>query len=330
MRTAIVFFMLACTAAKADAGFIFNSTGLSGGSRWDAAPRVIAGNERSLNGGLRYSVSGGSFQAFRDSFAWSSLPSVPDFQLSVERAFTAWTSPDPHSGLTTALSFVADFGIPVMAGAFGSLNFNGAEIDLVASSAGDAALRGFTAFIAEAAPVMLTSGVADYANSSAIAGVDIHLNNHPTAIYDLDSFRRLLTHEIGHSIGLTDVDLGGSFIDDNYNPADAVVTLSNNWSGLVNPLDPANSPGLSLFSIPPSVFGGEGINLLMESNGLGIANGNPLDNLVPLTNDEYGTRQFLYPTIAAVPEPASAALLSTAVILIAVRARSKRHDGQIN
>src|SRR5580765_5663906 len=72
------------------AGVIFNYSGstLGGGSRWDASPRIInlSGNnyERSLNGGLRYSLQGGSFQAYRNLFSWSGpVPSVPEFQAAV-------------------------------------------------------------------------------------------------------------------------------------------------------------------------------------------------------------------------------------------------------
>ena len=48
----------------------------------------------------------------------------------------------------------------------------------------------------------------------------------------------------------------------------------------------------------------------MESRGLGISAGNPVTNHVPLTNDEYGTRQFLYPSASAVPEPGTLMLLT--------------------
>jgi hypothetical protein len=47
----------------------------------------------------------------------------------------------------------------------------------------------------------------------------------------------------------------------------------------------------------------------MESEGLGIAIGNPESNLVPLTNDDYGIRQFLYPSLTSVPEPLTLVLL---------------------
>jgi hypothetical protein len=93
--------------------------------------------------------------------------------------------------------------------------------------------------------------------------------------------------------------------------------LTNSWITLVNPLDPANSSGLNVYSVAPSAFATAGVDLLMESNGLGVAAGNPLTNLTPLTNDEYGTRQFLYPTVAAVPEPSSLALMALAGALIA-------------
>jgi len=90
-------------------GVIFGHSGLGGGSRWDAAPRMISGNERSLAGGLRYSLDGGSFEAYRDMFQWTpSVPSVANFQQAIEQAFAAWESVDPASGLGTTLSFVAD------------------------------------------------------------------------------------------------------------------------------------------------------------------------------------------------------------------------------
>src|SRR5262245_94060 len=103
----LIALVVACTACgTGTAGIIFNTVGnntLQGGSRWDSVPRTIGGLERSLDGGLRYSLQGGSFQAYRDQFTWSgSAPSVASFQQAVEKAFGAWTVPDPVSGLTTA------------------------------------------------------------------------------------------------------------------------------------------------------------------------------------------------------------------------------------
>ena len=84
-------------ARAAQAGVLLSGDGLAGGYRWDAAPRTINDNERSLDGGLRYSLQGGSFEAYRDLLHWpeSQVPSVEDFQLAVEQAFAAWTAVDP-------------------------------------------------------------------------------------------------------------------------------------------------------------------------------------------------------------------------------------------
>jgi hypothetical protein len=305
-------------SASTEAGFV-----LSGGARWDANARVSSGNERSLVGGLRYSVSGGSYAAFRDQFRWNVLPSVADFQTAVQQAFSAWTSVDPVSGLGTSLNFVQDFGTSVVSGSgFGTLNANGAEIDLIAADAGVSGLGGVTAIEFTGVQVALTSGTQNYLNSVAITGVDLHLNSNANAVYTLDAFRRILTHELGHAIGLGDVDLGGTqFIDDNFSSAAPVATLTNSWASLVNPFDPTNSPGLSTFNIPSSTFALPGIDLLMESNGLGVGPTNPLSRLIPLTNDEYGMRQFLYPTISVVPEPASLILFSGLLLRFTVSRR---------
>ena len=303
----LVLAFFACQPARyCSAGIVTNF-----GGRWDAAPRVISGNERSLDGGIRYAMEGGTAQAFRDRFSWSSLPSVSSFQQAVQQSFGAWTINDPASGLGTALSFVPDTSTSIVRQTgYGSLNINGAEIDLLASDAGSSGLMGVTVVSFLGIPVTLTSGVSNYGSSVAIQGVDLHINNNSQASYTLDTFRRILTHEIGHAIGFMDADLGGNFIDDNYKATDPVGTLNNSWASLVNPLDPVNSAGLGLFTIPGSQFAVPGVDLLMESNGLGIGPGNPLSNLFPLTNDEFGTRQFLYPSITAVPEPGSLALLA--------------------
>ncbi len=299
--------------ARGDCGIIDSSV-FSNGFRWDAAPAVFDGWERSIDGGIRYSLQGGSYEAFRDRFQWNTLPTVEQFQGAIEHAFAAWTSVDPVSGLGTNLNFIPDLATPVVGGqTFTSINFRGAEIDLFGVDAGGNALRGFTGLQAFPQTVQLTSGVADYPDTAAIVGVDILLNNNPGAVYSLDIFRRLLTHEIGHAIGLADVDLGGLFLDDNFDPLNPVGTLNNSWAHLVNPMDPANSPGLTTFSIPQSTFAVAGVNLLMESNGLGIGLGNPLTELVPLTNDEYGMRQYLYPVVS-VPEPSSFLLLLSTLL----------------
>ena len=117
------------------AAVVFYNAGLDFGSRWDSASRTINGLERSLDGGLRYSVQGGSYEAFRDMFSWLGgvAPSITSFQTAVETAFNAWTVVDPVSGLGSRLSFTPDFGTPVAGpSSTGFVNTLGAEIDLLA------------------------------------------------------------------------------------------------------------------------------------------------------------------------------------------------------
>ena len=323
-----LFGLLSFGGATAEAGGIFGNTGLNGGFRWDADPRVIGGFERSLDGGLRYSMQGRTFEGYRDLFTWVSTPTVADFQQAIEDAFAAWMSVDPVTGLTTALSFVNDPGTAAVGTSTGGgINTAGAEIDLLAAidantwNPGDSGTRGESFFNAVGGPLTLTSGTAGY-NAGAISGADITINNNPGAQYTLEFFRRLLTHEIGHALGFADVDVqsgpSGNFIDDNYDAtssATALATLTNSWALLVNPLNPSASVGLSLYTVANGNPGIDtpGVDILMESQGLGIAIGNPVTNLVPLTNDDYGIRQFLYPSLTSVPEPLTLVLLGIGV-----------------
>lgn len=318
---ALAIFVILPTIAQG--GVIFGlSSGLNGGSRWDAGPRNVDGLERSLQGGLRFSLQGGSYQAFRDLFKWHNdePPSVSEFQSAVDQAFNAWASVDPVSGLGSNLSFVSDFGTTVVGTPeFGGLDIRGAEIDVFGVDAGDNRRRGVASFNATSGPVTLTSGTAGY-NGYAIIGADVYINANEDAVWDLDVFRRLLTHELGHAIGLGDVEdfHGLGFIDDNYSAADPVGTLNNSWAGLVNALNPAASAGLTRFAAGTVANGNPGldtpgVNILMESEGLGIADGNLVTSLVPLQNDDYGTRQFLYPFLQqqnVVPEPGSMAIMA--------------------
>jgi len=327
---------LTLAMSAAQAGVAFGSNQLTGGIyRWDAAARTIAGNERSLDGGLRYSLSGGSFESFRDRFSWTSLPSVLDFTAAVQGAFSAWTVVDPVSNLGTSLSFVCDPNTAVQGVVGGGININGAEIDLIATddasfwNVGNGGLQGETWFNGINSPVTLTSGVANYTHSRAISGADVYLNSNSNALYSLDIFQRLLTHELGHALGLGDVeaDINRRFIDDNFDGSSAasrVATLNNSWALLVDPLDPSGSAGLAVYDIGNGTTTQAGVDLLMESRGLGIGAGNPLSNLLPLTNDEFGMRQFLYPTLQAqadVPEPATLALVGLALLMLVRRPR---------
>lgn len=298
--------VIVATTKPAQSFAFFGNDGLNGGRRWTASPYTHPTlGERSLEGGLRYSLEGGSYEAYRDQFNWTTVPSVADFTQAISDAFGAWTAIDPVSGLGTSLSFVPDLATDVVSGAdFRQLDPAGAEIDLLARNAGDPGTRGVSIFRSITANADLTSGTANYANSSTIIGSDIHINNNPDAIYSLDLFRRLLTHELGHSLGLGDVEnagANGQFVDDNYDDstdATALATLTNPFTDLIDPLNPGDS-SLSLFTVDSGRPGFQTpqVDILMESNGVGIGPTNPIDNLTPLTNDDYAGRQFLYPSL---------------------------------
>ena len=315
----------ASTGAGAPAGVVFGLNGgasLAGGFRWNADRTVFdtsAGTlERSLEGGLRYSVAGGSYEAYRDAFTWTDLPTVAEFSTAVGRAFGRWTAVDPVTRLGTALRFTEDFGTAVSTTIENFVRL-GSEIDLFAANIGFGN-RGDAFFNARgvAGGVTLTSGTTGY-GGFAISGTDIRMNSN--TVWSLNNFETILTHEIGHSVGLGDVeDFGNNgFIDDDYDPADPLGTLTNSWAGLVNPFDPSASAGLRIYDVPNDADGldADGVDILMESNI-------PLtffQNGAELRNDDFGTRQFLYPSVAPVPEPAAGLLVAAAAGLALLRRR---------
>jgi len=138
-QTIIALISATMFAGSVQAGIIFGSTDLTGGLHWDAAPRNIAGvGERSLDGGLRYSVQGGSLEAYRDLFSWTGgvAPGVAAFTAGVQQAFDFWSAVDPASGLGTDLVFVSDVNTAVVGNntGGGGLSIQGAEIDLFGST----------------------------------------------------------------------------------------------------------------------------------------------------------------------------------------------------
>lgn len=342
MKTRIWFphaaFLGAMTFATHEAAAfgLYNATGLAGGSRWDATPRTMGGLERSLSGGLRFSLQGGSFQAYRDLFSWSGgVPTVADFTAAVTNAFGNWTTVDPVSNFGTTIAFLPDLATPVSSAVIGSVR-QGAEIDLFGATSagswgvGSTGTQGETFFnsISVAGNLTLTSGTTGY-SGFAISGADITLNRNAGALYTLTTFRNLLTHEIGHAIGLADVDVqsgpGGTYIDDNYlatNSATALATLTNSFVGLINPLNPSLSP-LSLYTVANGDPGVDtpGVDILMETaipNSLFFSNG------VPLRNDDYAGRQFMYPTV---PEPSATLVLLASAGVLATRRQRRGRKG---
>ena len=317
-------------SGPASAFDFFDAAGnsLGAGSRWDSAPRTLGGVERSLNGGLRFSLQGGSYQAFRDLFIWQgSTPTVAEFEKAVLDAFAVWTSTDPATGLDTEIRFVPDLATPVSTSVGGFVRF-GAEIDLVVATdatswdPGDNNTKAEAVFSSISVPgnITLTSGVTGYAGF-AISGADITFNNNTGARYTIATFRTILAHEIGHALGLADVDLtsgpSGNFIDDNYNNSSAaniVATLRNPFALLINPSNPGASP-LQRYTIQNSSSGFDtpGVDILMESAIPAIFLG---ANGPYLSTDDVAGRQFLYPvtlapSLSVVPDGADVVLTWT-------------------
>jgi len=305
--------------------------------RWDSAPRFIEGQDRSLHGGLRYSIETGSYGELLEQFMWvPAPPSEEEFAAAVARAFESWTIVDPASGLPTAVYFVEDLATPAIdepgrpnaPNGFIGLN-PGAEIDVFAEipHAGPGFAASVRLFVDAAEDdLTLTSGATDYPGL-AISGVDIRIN--PGFVWSLRGFEVLLTHEIGHALGLADLEGPTSpgnvsaFLDDDYDAASAATaeaTLGNSFVLSIDPIDPDSSP-LQAFSADLNADPGidtPGVRLLMESEGIfDLLYTEPL-----LQNDEFAARQFLYPV--AVPEPEREALLWAGILGLGCFAGARR------
>jgi len=315
--------VLALAIALPEAGGAFRVREESGvRARWDAAPRTVGGEERSLDGGLRYSIGGGSYEAFRDRMRWiPSPPSAEEVRETIRRAFDHWTREDPATGLPAGFHFVEDLeteavddpGGALHPGDFFGLN-RGAEIDLLVETPHAGPEYGASVLLAldpGSRELTLRSGTTGYPGL-AIAGVDIRIN--PRFAWNLAGFELLLTHEIGHALGLTDVDSrassggeGSPFLDDDYDPSSsesARATLTNSFADRVDPLDPDASDLKSWHGTLKTDPGLDtpGVELLMESEGIldlldTLRAGEPI-----LQADEFAGRQLLYPVV---PSPAS-------------------------
>ncbi|MFK7898282.1 MAG: hypothetical protein AB8G23_20785 [Myxococcota bacterium] len=334
-------FLLFCLGAAPISAF--RVAGIPGAwARWDASPRYVLGTERSLDGGLRYSIETGSYEGLRDQFLWvPAPPSVVDFKAAVHRAFEHWTVVDPETGLPAGFYFVEDLGTPAfddlagVSGAPGIIGLNaGAEIDIFAATPHPGSIFAASVVIfvdPEGWTVDLSSGVEDYP-ALPISGADIRIN--PAFVWSLSGFEVLLTHEIGHTLGLSDLEgpsgIGGGsgFFDDNFDPSTSLTasqTLKNSFALEIDPNDPDASPLYEIFgdmNLDPGLDS-PGVKLLMETEGIFDLLGQPPF----LQNDEFAARQFLYPV--GVPEPAFPTMIGLgagALCGVGLRGRRRRES----
>ena len=289
--------------------------------RWNADPHFVDGVERSLDGGLRYSIEGGSYEAFRDKFVWvDPAPTVRQFQAAVERAFANWEALDPATGLGSDLYFVPDFDTPIEIldrpatdNVFDFAKLNpGAEIDITSWSDFDRDTCSLADKFGDpnSNTVTLTSGTQNYA-AALVSGADIKINTtycNPDP-WPLAGFEAVLSAAIGRAIGLLSVDFPNDpltghslFYDDNFDPTNeetAIRTMSNPFAHLIDALDPDNSPELMQFEPcegPSTADFCEGIDL----PGVNIhLEGLPTrgDDRRRLHHDDFAGRQFLYPFV---------------------------------
>ena len=324
MRIAQIFMVVLAVCYSTNDALAFRVTDVNeslglGIVRWNADPHFVKGVERSLDGGLRYSIEGGSYEAFRDKFEWKHpAPTVAEFQTAVEQAFANWEAFDPATGLGTDLYFVPDFDTPIdiidpipVPPIEEALRLNpGAEIDITSWNFGGCGGCGSVVSFGDpdTESVTLTSGTQNY-RAGVFSGSDIRMST--SGPWSVEGFHEVLSHEIGHALGLMDVDSPDNgvnfslFYDDNFDDSSeetARMTITNPFAHLIDPFDPNNSPELKLFEPcegnDPSSFepcdgiDAPGVLIHMESS---ITSGDP--PFLGLQNDDFAGRQFLYPFV---------------------------------
>lgn len=306
-----------------------NSALLDKAARWDSKARSFGTvNNRSLVGGLGYNFEGGNLTTFMQQFTFEAGVDQSDFNAAVAASFNAWSSRDSFVTFTKASDPVVwDFDINDGNQAQGNeIDFFGVGTDPgIATPEASLGALGVTMIWGADKPVRLTNGYSPDGTglfpSTSIFASDIAINyKYITPLGDLvpwkiEHWQATLTHELGHALGLGDVDnpLLHFFDDDVADPL-----LHNGL--VVNDQMTINEAGdvrylLSDWGQPctEAKFGPACAGILMRSEFTG---------LLALAPDDVAGLHFLYP----VPEPESYAMMLAGLGLLALVARRRKQN----
>ncbi|NEQ11372.1 MAG: PEP-CTERM sorting domain-containing protein [Moorea sp. SIO4E2] len=249
---------------------------LDNAPRWDSVNRIDGvGTNRSLVNGLEYNFQGGSIENFFNFFTFEPFTTLTQFTKAINSGFAQWAN-------NSSVSFTkVDIPVVNTEGISGN-RIQGTEIDILAGlPVGSVDFGGVTRIWGVDQKTRLTNGFSSDNSglfpSSRIYAVDLFMNNNIT--WKLSDWQATFTHELGHALGLGDVELAFSFFDNNKTIND-FLPINQNGDVRENLID--------LGDLTIDATSG----ILMRSRFTG---------LTELQNDDIGGIQFLYPT--NVPEP---------------------------